>query len=147
MNTREKLRAAASAPKVPYWSGLVAGLVMAGAKIVPEDLWTELGEWANQAIEDELVEDFEELMLPGFKQHSNHARTESHETWQEDLVHELILASIDTNPGKTVWVIPISELSCLAADDEDYRDLTSILRFTFVGTEDELRAAVRQALV
>jgi hypothetical protein len=59
MNTREKLRAAASAPKVPYWSGLVAGLVMAGAKIVPEDLWTELGKWANQAIEDELVEDFE----------------------------------------------------------------------------------------
>lgn len=142
MNTRGKLRAAASAAKVPYWAGLVAGLAMAGARIVPEDLWTRLGEWANQDLEDLGVEDFEELELPGFEQHSNHARTESHEAWQDELIRGLV----ERNPGKEVWVIPLDELSCLAADDEAHRDLISVLRFTFVGTEDELRKTLHQAL-
>lgn len=140
MDTREKLRAAASVPEVPYWSGLVAGLAMAGAKIVPEDLWDEIGKWANAGDDDD--EDDRSFDLVGFKKHVNHARTDAHETWQNWLIHELV----DENPGKTVWVIPFDELSCLAAQDEMYCDLIDVIRFTFVGTEDELRATLAKAL-
>lgn len=137
MDIREKIRAAAAVPEAPFWSGLVASLAMAGAKIVPEDLWDALGEWACDSEDPE-----GEATGAGFAYHENHARSESHESWQAYLVKEIR----DTNPGKDVWLVPCDELACLAQDDEELRDLVSIERLSLVGTEQELRGAVARLI-
>jgi len=136
MTIREKLRAAASVPEVPYWSALVAGLAMAGGRILPEDLWDSIGAFSIDS------DGSEDATAYGFSHHENHSRGESHESWQDRMVRELR----DANPGREVWFIPVDELVCLAAGDEGLRDMVSVERLSFVGSEEELRSAVRSWL-
>lgn len=136
MKIEDSLRAAAAVPQVPLWAGYVAGLAMAGAKIVPEDLWAAIGSWSNGEGADG------EYPLYGFIREENHLRGEAHESWQDRLISEIR----EANPGKTVWVIPVDELSCLAANDEQWVDMVSLERLIFVGDEDALRKAVAKLI-
>lgn len=137
MKIHEMIRIAANVPVVPFWAQLVSGLVMAGAKILPEDLWGPV--CAKLEVEaDELNYQLEDLKVPGFTVKENHERNEAHETWTVDVTEQLT----EKNPGKTIWAIPVNELICLAKDADDTDDMVSITRMFFAGTEDELRAAI-----
>lgn len=134
MMIKEMIRTAASVPTVPFWSQLVACLVMAGAKIVPEDLWDVIGKKIQNSDTA-----WCELAVPGFTTKENHARSESHELWSVTAVQDF---GHEPNDEKTVWVIPINELACLAENNDTYDDFVSIYRLFFAGTEEELRTAI-----
>ncbi len=134
------LVAATKYRRVPFFGQLTAGLVMAGFRIVPRDLWDDLARKFDYDDYDSLpvgsvvlsdIEDGEEWN--GFVVRSNHSRSEQHEYWQNTILPE--------GDGEK-WVIPVDEFECLAKGDEGWSDFVSITRLVFVGSESELRAAV-----
>ncbi len=139
---RKAMEAALPAPKVPPFAGLVLGLTSAGAKIVPPDLWDELAEALKE--EEVLSErgDMDGEKVGQFEVHTNHDRTENHEVWQPDFVSRLQ----DKAGRKTVWIVPVDELVCMAYGDEYACEFIEIMRLSFVGTERQMRAAVKELL-
>lgn len=135
MNIKEMLRVAADVPEVPFWCQLAAGISMAGAKILPEDLWDSVGKKLDEITEQT---ELDEIEVSGFTSEENHIRSEEHEAWIVDAIEEFARK----NPGKMIWAIPVNELICLVQDDEEADDMVSITRLFFAGTEDELRAAI-----
>jgi hypothetical protein len=133
MQIKEMIRIAANVPVVPFWAQLVSGIVMAGAKVLPEDLWDSV----SKKLETE-HDDLEDLKVDGFTIENNHARSEEHEIWIIGVIERFA----EENPNKTIWAIPVDELLCLAEDDDTAYDFVSITRMFFAGTEDELRAAI-----
>ena len=47
---------------------------------------------------------------------------------------------------KTVWIVPVDELVCMAYGDEYACEFIEIMRLSFVGTERQMRAAVKELL-
>lgn len=141
----QELAAAANLPRVDYGAHLVAELAMLGIKIIPEDLWDELGkalceaDWCNEKLEDF----FEGESNPkfGFQVESNHARGENHDTWQ-------FFLSEDYGKGKKggEWCIPVEELQAMHSGGWGYSDMVTVTRIFFRGTEDELRAKVKKLI-
>ena len=127
------LAAAAKTPRIDFFSQLTAGLVANGFTLVPQDLWEAL---TQKVLNDELLDTDDGQMYRGFLVRTNHARSEQHEYWQTTIVP-------NTEEMSTpAWVIPVDEMVCLAYGDMDACDFVSITRLIFVGTEEELRAAV-----
>lgn len=139
---RKAMEAALPAPKVPQFAGLVLGLTSAGAKIVPPDLWDGLAEALKE--EEVLSEraDMDGEKIGQFTAHTNHDRTENHEIWQPHFV-----SLLQEKAGrKTIWIVPVDELVCMAHGDEYACEFIRITRLSFVGTEREMRAAVKELL-
>jgi hypothetical protein len=134
MTLRDELLQATRVPRVPLFSSLVAGLQMAGFKVVPDSLWDELGD-ALLGFE----EDWSALEMP-FRLHENHQRSNCHEVWQFRLGYELV------EEGVTTWVIPVEELLCLASGDPEYEDFVQITRFTFRGDYPSMLGAVAKLI-
>ena len=131
------LAAAAMTPRIHFFGHLAAGLVATGFSLVPQDLWDTL---SRKVRADELLDARDKQMYRGFLVRTNHARSEQHEYWQTTILPEtkLLLPPM----GGRIWVIPVDELVCLSYGDMDACDFVSVTRLIFVGTEDELRAAV-----
>jgi hypothetical protein len=136
MEIREMIRAAANIPVVPFWSQLIACLAMAGAKIVPEDLWDAIGKKLQADVD---VVSWCDLKIDGFKVIENHVRMAAHEVWTIEQIQNF---GHEPNDEKTIWAIPLNELYCLAENNDTVDDMISVYRLLFAGTEEELRTAV-----
>jgi len=133
---REAMVAALNPPRVDPFAGLVLGLTASGAKIVPPDLWDELAEALKASGPYDEGGDGE---VGQFCIHNNHNRSEAHEVWQPDFVSDLL----EKAGRKTVWIVPADELTCMAYGDEFACDFVSLTRLSFVGTEKQMRSAVK----
>lgn len=129
---RDDLRIAAGLPRVPFMAGLVAGMSMAGFRIVPEDLWDVIAEKAAKV-------DFwdSKACVEGFTIERNHTRSEMHESWQGLTLPERY------EPG--TWYVPVDELLELKFGP-NYCDFVSIVRLMCTGDESDLRAAVENLM-
>jgi hypothetical protein len=124
------LAAAAQTPRIPFFGQLAAGLVAAGFTLIPQDLWDVL---AQKVLADELSDVRDGQQYYGFLVRDNHTRSEQHEYWQTTILPK---------SQETVWVIPVEEFICLSYGEMDACDFVNITRLIFVGTEEQLRAAV-----
>jgi len=127
------LAAAAKTPRIPFFGQLTAGLVAAGFTLVPQDLWETL---TRKVLADELFRTRDRQQYHGFLFRNNHSRSEQHEYWQTTILPK------SQGTLAPAWVIPVDEFVCLAYDDMGACDFVSISRLIFVGTEEQLRAAV-----
>jgi len=134
MRIREQLNAAASVPEVPFWAQLVGNLSMLGFKVIPEDLWDEVGAAFVKSCENDGLPNVDQR-IAGWDWHTNHTRSCSHEVWQNDVFNGY-------PQGANIWVIPVDELVCMAFDDNEAMDFVTLYRATFVGTEQEMRASL-----
>jgi len=142
---RDIFRAIAMAkrqPRVPEFSEYVFRLVQAGATVVPDDLWAELGEALAEHDVREIPKGTADFWLE-----ENHLRTEPHEEWIDGTV-ETYLDGHDLSPSskRRLWVVPTNELVCLHLKDGESDDFVSLTHLFFVGTEKQLRKAVQGLL-
>jgi hypothetical protein len=136
------LAAAAQTPRIHFFGHLTAGLVAAGFTLIPQDLWVEL---SRKMRNDKLLDTHDKQMYHGFLVRTNHARSEQHEYWQTTIAPFAFARTTyfpQASPNEQTWVIPVDELICLAYGNMDACDFVSITRLLFVGTEEQLRAAV-----
>lgn len=127
------LQAAARAPVQETQIGdLVRNLAEAGMKIVPEDLWAELGSALSNILEEEGLEAV--ATKCGFVYQNNHCRSEEHTSWQPRMATEY------------EWVVPVDELVCLAEDDEYACEFIEITRLFFNGDARAMRQACRKLI-
>jgi hypothetical protein len=131
---REAIALASAQPKVPQFSEYVFRLVQAGATVVPDDLWEELGAVFADTERDGSVP-------KGFWIEDNHQRSGDHNEWIDETVSEY-LEDLEVSGKRKLWVIPTDELVCAHLEDEMVRDFVSLTHVYFVGTEKALRKAV-----
>jgi len=126
---------AAATPMVPYWVQLAAGLAMAGLKVMPSRLIPKMGKVWGKIAEAGLYGDGLSNLLTEveFTLEENHARSQSHDRWQEEL-------------GETYkndyWVVPVDEIISVTYKDKYACDFVHITRLLFAGTERDLEDAV-----
>jgi hypothetical protein len=123
---REGMKVAATLPKIHFSATLAAHLVMAGFKLVPEDLWDKLSEKLDKI-------DLDLPVAGDFKSEHNHMRSGDHEVWQ--------CCCLPERYEEGTWVIPCDELVEIQYDGE-YSDFVSLTRLMFTGTEEEMRKQV-----
>lgn len=126
----KELQTASKLPKIPHYMTFIAGLCMAGFRIIPEEYHKVLGEKFNK-IDLELL-----LTADGVQMvYNNEWKSGPHYTWQN-------LTLPEKYPEGTV-VIPVNELQMLANGDMN-RSFASLCRIMIDG--DNIQDVVERIL-
>lgn len=130
----EELKLVNSVPTIPTWAQSAALLPMNGIRIVPADLWAVI---AERLFDIRAAAAFKNV---GFMIRSNSGNSLQQSTWHAELGQD------SYNRVSHTWAIPVNELIAAAGYDENLVDDDSLIRWLFVGSEQELRSAVTSAL-